>query len=519
MRNSKPSGAAFVAFVLGTLFVEPIGAKAWGDDSALARELAPALVDAKQRIETADFAGALVVCDRLTAAYPPFLPGHILRATALGCLGRYEEARREYDLILAVDPKNIVAHLNKSSDYNSTCEYEEALKSLEEVLRVDGDCHLAYSSRAVSYLGLNRDERAIDELDKALELVEPAHTLVRSSYHFLRAEARMRIGRFFLAKQDFDAAIALAPKRLEFYSCRGELLDRVGRHDEATSDYRTAIRLGPSMDLVAPAYDRKTEMFESVSSIRNLSDNYAYLGLCYDRIGDVRSSIRALDLAVKIDPNNESAFERRAASRFARGEIAAARADCVAARRLDRRSAVVVLLLAELDALQNPQAAINSANAFIDLRSWNDPDSPTAAMIGALGAVKSGSGARADALLEVALKRIHQTEWPYPVLKYLHRDISAQELVEAAAGNPDHECDAHAYIGLDLSFRGKMAAHLPHLRRVLNYGNSRSMSYDMAINELRRIDGPKAVANALEAAAKNKKKAPIRPGNGVPDKP
>ncbi len=464
-----------------------------------------AIVQTQDLLRNGEYLEALNLCERLVTTYPYYQTGRLKHGLVLSCLGRYDEAIQEFDSVILKDPANLVAILNRVSANIQKHEYEKAIPDCLAAIRLDPSIHLAYEDRASIRICLNQDERAIADIEKAIKLVEREHLDSRSRYLRIRGEARKNLGRYFLALKDFDASIHLASRNLGAYLERGEVLDRLGRHDEATRDYRTAIRLGPYFVFETPSYNGRELKLVSISSIRSQSSVFSTLGRCCDRLGLFRSAISYHEQALQLDIKNTYAYGCRAASRFTRGDLEGARDDCETVRNLDRYDASVVLYMAAIDAVRKPEDAAFSTHAYIELRSWNDPDAATAAMIGALGSYRVDQKRDAEALLEEASKHVPRSEWPGPIIRYLRRESTAKELLDATT-TPDQTTEAHAYLGVDLSFAGKVDEARDHLRWVLTRGNLRCLAADLALNELRRLDGADAVDRAINTETNAKSK-------------
>jgi len=135
------------------------------------------------------------------------------------------------------------------------------------------------------------------------------------------------------------------------------------------------------------------------------------------------------------------------------------------------------------------QAAID-ALTFIKRRGWQDDSSPYAALVAYLGYRMDKLSAEAGKVLEEMAAKAAADEWPYPVIKYLKREINAQQLISSAKDN-DQMTEARAYIGMDLSLNGDRAEAITHLQWVKEKGNPALIEYEMAWGELKRIEGMK----------------------------
>ena len=94
-----------------------------------------------------------------------------------------------------------------------------------------------------------------------------------------------------------------------------------------------------------------------------------------------------------------------------------------------------------------------------------------------------------EALTELQTQ-LNPGQWPLPVVKYLRRELSAEDLLKQA-GNNDEQTEARAYLGYDLSLSGKLNEATPHLRWVKEFGNRNFVEYPLAVLELHRIEEAK----------------------------
>jgi lipoprotein NlpI len=95
--------------------------------------------------------------------------------------------------------------------------------------------------------------------------------------------------------------------------------------------------------------------------------------------------------------------------------------------------------------------------------------------------------AEADDMLKKAAAVVDHTLWPYPVIRYLQHEITAEQLL-AQATDSDKQTEAHTYLGLDHALKGKREEALQHLRWVKDHGNKHFYEYPVAIAELERLE-------------------------------
>lgn len=77
--------------------------------------------------------------------------------------------------------------------------------------------------------------------------------------------------------------------------------------------------------------------------------------------------------------------------------------------------------------------------------------------------------------------------WPFPVVRYLRREIKSEEVLAQAVNN-DQRTEAYAYVGLDLLLSGFLHEAMDHFHWVAQYGNQSYFEYDLARVEIGRVE-------------------------------
>ena len=246
------------------------------------------------------------------------------------------------------------------------------------------------------------------------------------------AVLRLRQNRPAEAKELLQAALAGDPKNHLGHYYYAETLRLNRQFEEAINAYRQAIALKPD-------------------SARAFTD----LGFTFLQLGRDEEAVEAFKQGVRLDPNDDVIYRSRGYVylRLARGSLAAA------------------------DALN-----------FLRRQGWRDDHSPYMALVAHFGYRQAQQAAAAGKILEEATTRLEASAWPYPVIRYLQNAINEEELLALSTDN-DKLTEAHAYIGLDLSLKGRHDAALPHLRWVAENGNKNFVEYPLALSELERIEG------------------------------
>jgi lipoprotein NlpI len=132
------------------------------------------------------------------------------------------------------------------------------------------------------------------------------------------------------------------------------------------------------------------------------------------------------------------------------------------------------------------QAAADSL-AYLTRRGWSDDSAPYAALTAYFGYRKDKREDEAAKLIEEMSSKLDANAWPYPVIKYLDRQMTAQQLISSARGR-DELTEARAYAGMDLSLGGNRDEAVVHLRWVKEKGEQGPGQYAMALGELRRLE-------------------------------
>jgi tetratricopeptide (TPR) repeat protein len=229
----------------------------------------------------------------------------------------------------------------------------------------------------------------------------------------------------------FDKAIRLNPRSAEAYQGRGMAHNETGQNERALKDYDAALALNPQY---AEAYFNR--------------------GNVYSDLGQHERALKDYDEAIRLDPNHNGAvFNRSLAYMFL--------------RRTETAS---------------------DARTYVKLKGWKDDRAQYMAIFGAFGDRWAQRETEARQLLDEAAANCNTAAWPYPVIRYLRRDLSGEDLL-AVATDPDKKTEARAYLGLDLILAGKQDEALTHLQWVKDNGKKSFSEYAFAVRELRRLEG------------------------------
>lgn len=304
-------------------------------------------------------------------------------------------------------------------------------------------------------------------LDKPLELTKDAvsATLTEAQVEYHLGDLLLRARRLDEAVERLQKSVALdanfAPARVSLGIARL----RQNRPDEAQKILREALALDPRNPFAhyhyASSLGTDDKLEEAAAAYRaaialkpDMAGAHAELGRIYRNLRRHEEALDAYNQAIRHAPDAPNFYQSRAYINLQLGRGNGASFD---------------------------------AKAFIHLQGWRDDSAPYLALAGYFGYRQKGRAADAARMLEEAFAKTDAAAWPRPVFKYLAGELTEAELLKLADDN-DKLTEAHTYIGLDLSLKGRREDALPHLRWVRENGNRRFVEYPLAVTEAERIE-------------------------------
>lgn len=224
-----------------------------------------------------------------------------------------------------------------------------------------------------------------------------------AQYYQARGRCFIAMHQYQRALADFSMCVRLDPSSARHFGQRGQCYRRLGRVEEALHDYDEALRLENSKHLKDPGegrqaaeyhyeralvhvdleqYDKAIEGLGHALEKRLATAFKAYFhrGICYRKVGQLKSSIENLRQAVALDPGNAEAHNHLGLSHIEGGEFELAR-KCFASavdidpcgRYLNNRGLASYHLQRYEEAAEDFQAALESehSNASIHFNLGN----------------------------------------------------------------------------------------------------------------------------------------------------
>jgi tetratricopeptide (TPR) repeat protein len=247
------------------------------------------------------------------------VPDNPYAHNSLACVffdeGKWQEARKELEAALAIDPEYAQAHANMGSVFTKLGRRPEAMAEYAEALRLDPLDPKTLEFRGYALTQFQEPERGIEDFKAAIRL-KPDYAEAHESW----GNALWSEGKTQEAAEHFSAAVRLRPDYAQAHNSLGNALAMLGRLPESVAEFQEAIRLKPeyseAYNNLAITYAQMKRMPEAVeqfaravgldpSSIR-ARNNY---GKALARLGRVAEARAQYEEAERLDPNDPEARE------------------------------------------------------------------------------------------------------------------------------------------------------------------------------------------------------------------
>ena len=112
-------------------------------------------------------------------------------------------------------------------------------------------------------------------------------------------------------------------------------------------------------------------------------------------------------------------------------------------------------------------------------------------LVGYFAARRAGQDVQAKKFLDDVAARFGKSDWPFPIVAYLRRDLDEVNLLSAAKDD-SQKVQACCCLALDLQQKGKTDAARDHFRWVRDHARSTGLDYSiLAVRGLDRMTGGK----------------------------
>ncbi|WP_295615685.1 tetratricopeptide repeat protein [Chamaesiphon sp. GL140_3_metabinner_50] len=290
-------------------------------------------------------------------------------------LGCYFKAFQDYDLALIVKPDCQIAYMNRGLSYMDCKNYQKAINDFQQVIEINPLNADAYHNKGLNLISLENYEHALINFKKAIG--------INSEYinaHLHKGLCCIYLEKINQAAEAFSCAIELnneyAKNYLEQFNEHEKLLSAVIlilinrgniQHQQqnphaALTNYELALKIDPNCELAILkrgvtryilgrkqgaiadynkvvkldtknlwAYLLRAKVFYElgydVQAKEDSIKSYILLGNKLSESGDYKGAIESYTIALKIDPNNAEAYNRRSTARSAIGDYQGAMED------------------------------------------------------------------------------------------------------------------------------------------------------------------------------------------------
>ena len=173
--------------------------------------------------------------------------------------GVYDQAIRDYEAALAVNPSDAEVYYNRGLAYRNKGDYDQAVRDYGEAIRLDPEFAEIYNNRGLAYRHKQDYGQAVRDYDAAIRL--------NSEFAFAynnRGIAHYQNAAYDQAVRDYDEAILIDPDFASAYYNRGKVRSKMGHNVQAVQDYGDAVRLN---SVISTAFSDYTEAIRDYPKI------------------------------------------------------------------------------------------------------------------------------------------------------------------------------------------------------------------------------------------------------------
>ena len=214
-------------------------------------------------------------------------------------------------------PNTITAYINRGKAYTKSNNFQEAFKDFNIALIINPKCITCYNNRGLIYMKIGRYQEALDDFNKAITF-NPYRAIIYNS----RGLTYMELGDYQKAMVDFNKAINLDRQFAEVYNNRGIIYRLSGKYHKAIEEYNTAINLNP---IYAEAYYNRGIVHGKLGKYQQAIEDYTIAlklnsqlmrsynnrGNAYLMLYNYQKAIEDFNIAIKFNPNDDKAYYNR----------------------------------------------------------------------------------------------------------------------------------------------------------------------------------------------------------------
>ena len=185
--------------------------------------------------------------------------------------GRYEEALKEFDRVIALNGNHDLALAHHGAAYLGLKQYDEALADFNKALKLREDNIYALVNRGITYRNKGQYDEALADFTKSRtlgyspprieNLMRDLERKIKIQRYYDSGEEHLKARRYKKARNDFNRVIALDRKHSAAYAYRGRAYLELNQFKRALADFKRALRLGYSQSSIL---DQVRQYFEGM---------------------------------------------------------------------------------------------------------------------------------------------------------------------------------------------------------------------------------------------------------------
>jgi tetratricopeptide (TPR) repeat protein len=222
-------------------------------------------------------------------------------------LGYHLQALQDYDLALMIRPNFEIAYMNRGLSYMGCNNYQKAIDDFQQVLKINPYSADAYNNKGLILLHLKKYQDALSNLEKAIQINSEhikAYLNTGICYFYLNNN--------FLVAKNFSNAIELSPEITKEYLTHWD--EDADRDDNTLSYYiaLTLVNLGLKFQKKSNYQEAVIYYTHAVVLNPDFEDAYHKRGAAYAQIGDIEAAISDFNRVIEFGNENPWAYLMRA---------------------------------------------------------------------------------------------------------------------------------------------------------------------------------------------------------------
>jgi len=185
--------------------------------------------------------------------------------------GLYSQAVDAYNQSLQLDATNAQVYTYRGIALQHVGANNEAMRDFEQAIAINPNESAAWQGKAATYIELGQYRPAIKAADKAIELPHSSDDKIENAY-LLRGFALNRLEMYDDALLAFDKAIEIDPKRVDLWQNKAYSLTKLGRFMEVLKCYEVMSGIEPRNPEI---WSKKGEIHLALGQINEANEAFS----------------------------------------------------------------------------------------------------------------------------------------------------------------------------------------------------------------------------------------------------